>query len=84
MITTWLLNIFVGGRVYKRNITDSRRHIVSVYLDNETNALLTSTKNRSGRSKSIEVAMRLKDHLLRFPDFYNSEYTEGVPSIKKR
>ncbi|MCK2179582.1 TraY domain-containing protein [Hafnia paralvei] len=55
-----------------------------MYLDNETNALLTSTKNRSGRSKSIEVAMRLKDHLLRFPDFYNSEYTEGVPSIKKK
>lgn len=59
-----------------------KRSIVSVYLDNETNSLLTGAKNRSGRSKSIEVAMRLKDHLLRFPDFYNSTITEDMPTIK--
>lgn len=58
------------------------RSIVSVYLDNETNSLLTGAKNRSGRSKSIEVAMRLKDHLLRFPDFYNSTIKEELPTIK--
>lgn len=59
-----------------------KRSIVSVYLDNETNSLLTGAKNRSGRSKSIEVAMRLKDHLLRFPDFYNSTIKEELPTIK--
>ncbi|TBL57057.1 TraY domain-containing protein [Hafnia paralvei] len=59
-----------------------KRSIVSVYLDNETNSILTGAKNRSGRSKSIEVAMRLKDHLLRFPDFYNSTIKEELPTIK--
>lgn len=59
-----------------------KRSIVSVYLDNETNSLLTGAKNRSGRSKSIEVAMRLKDHLLRFPDFYNSTIKEELTNIK--
>lgn len=63
-------------------MNDKKRSIVSVYLDNETNSLLTGAKNRSGRSKSIEVAMRLKDHLLRFPDFYNSTIKEELPTIK--
>lgn len=63
-------------------VKDKKRSIVSVYIDNETNSLLTGAKNRSGRSKSIEVAMRLKDHLLRFPDFYNSTITEELPAIK--
>ncbi|WP_407250736.1 TraY domain-containing protein [Klebsiella pneumoniae] len=31
---------------------------------------LVSAKNRSGRTKSTEVAMRLKDHLRRFPKLY--------------
>lgn len=63
-------------------VKDKKRSIVSVYLDNETNSLLTGAKNRSGRSKSIEVAMRLKDHLLRFPDFYNSTIKEELPTNK--
>lgn len=63
-------------------VKDKKRSIVSVYLDNETNSLLTGAKNRSGRSKSIEVAMRLKDHLLRFPDFYNSNIAEELPTNK--
>jgi len=63
-------------------VKDKKRSIVSVYLDNETNSLLTGAKNRSGRSKSIEVAMRLKDHLLRFPDFYNSNVAEELPTNK--
>ncbi|EKA1441487.1 TraY domain-containing protein, partial [Salmonella enterica] len=44
----------------------------------ETNRLLINAKNRSGRSKTIEMVMRLRDHLLRYPDFYNSEYCKGV------
>lgn len=66
------------------SMNGKKRSIVSVYLDNETNSLLTGAKNRSGRSKSIEVAMRLKDHLLRFPDFYNSTIKEELPTIRGR
>lgn len=35
-------------------------------LDAETNQLLTIAAEKAGRSKRKEVAMRLKDHLLRF------------------
>lgn len=35
-------------------------------LDSESNRLLTVSAKKSGRSKRKEVAMRLKDHLLRF------------------
>lgn len=54
-------------------------------LDEKTNQRLINAKNRSGRSKSNEMAVRLKDHLNRFPDFYNSEIelTEGLSSNKK-
>ncbi|ELY9255541.1 TraY domain-containing protein, partial [Escherichia coli] len=35
-------------------------------------------KDRSGRSKTIEVQIRLRDHLKRFPDFYNEEIFREV------
>ncbi|TYE78748.1 TraY domain-containing protein, partial [Klebsiella pneumoniae] len=44
--------------------------------DDDTHALLVSAKNRSGRTKSTEVAMRLKDHLRRFPNYIFSELRE--------
>lgn len=50
----------------KRYTNTGNKNIVSVYLDDDTHALLVSAKNRSGRTKSTEVAMRLKDHLRRF------------------
>ncbi|EJY0730834.1 TraY domain-containing protein [Salmonella enterica] len=53
-------------------------NVVYARLDDETNRLLINAKNRSGRSKTIEMVMRLRDHLLRYPDFYNSEYCKGV------
>lgn len=58
---------------------------VMTRLDEKTNQRLINAKNRSGRSKSNEMAVRLKDHLNRFPDFYNSEIelTEGLSSNKK-
>ncbi|WP_287883796.1 TraY domain-containing protein [Escherichia sp.] len=43
----------------KRYTNTGNKHIVSVYLDDDTHALLVSAKNRSGRTKSTEVAMRL-------------------------
>ncbi|WP_162300363.1 TraY domain-containing protein [Klebsiella pneumoniae] len=42
-------------------------------LDEETNRRLIKAKDRSRRSKTAEAYLRLKDHLERFPDFYNSE-----------
>lgn len=53
-----------------------------VRLDDVTNTRLINAKNRSGRSKSNEMALRLKDHLERFPDFYNSEYAEEMLNPK--
>lgn len=53
------------------------KNMLSIYLDREVYALLVRTKNRSGRAKSKEVAIRLKDHLERFPDFYNSDLPKG-------
>nr|HCM5796921.1 TraY domain-containing protein [Klebsiella pneumoniae] len=50
--------------------------MVSVYLDDATHSVLVSAKNRSGRTKSTEVAMRLKDHLRRFPNYIFSEQSE--------
>ncbi|WP_434671037.1 TraY domain-containing protein (plasmid) [Klebsiella sp. B345] len=44
-------------------------------LDEETNRRLIKAKDSSRRSKTAEAYLRLKDHLERFPDFYNSETT---------
>ncbi|HBM3279738.1 TraY domain-containing protein [Klebsiella grimontii] len=44
-------------------------------LDEDTNRQLIRAKERSRRSKTSEAYLRLKDHLERFPDFYNSELT---------
>ncbi|HBU8981129.1 TPA: TraY domain-containing protein [Klebsiella pneumoniae] len=60
----------------KRYTNTGNKNIVSVYLDDDTHALLVSAKNRSGRTKSTEVAMRLKDHLRRFPNYFFSEQSE--------
>lgn len=48
---------------------------VLLKLDEETNRRLIKAKDRSRRSKTSEAYLRLKDHLERFPDFYNSELT---------
>ncbi|WP_395537050.1 TraY domain-containing protein [Klebsiella pneumoniae] len=48
-------------------------------LDEETNRRLIKAKDRS--SKTAEAYLRLKDHLERFPDFYNSEL--AVPGGEK-
>ena len=42
-------------------------------FDEKTNKMLIKAKNKSGRSKTLEVYLRLKAHLLKFPDFYSSE-----------
>ena len=57
-------------------MSDSRSapgRYVLLRLDDETNVKLIKAKGRSNRSKTTEALLRLKDHLERFPDFYNSE-----------
>ncbi|OKW68019.1 conjugal transfer protein TraY [Escherichia coli] len=60
---------------------------VLLVLDDATNNQLIRAKDRSGRSKTIEVQIRLRDHLKRFPDFYNldaiKEGAEETDSIIK-
>ncbi|EPM4187555.1 TraY domain-containing protein [Klebsiella aerogenes] len=51
-------------------------------LDEDTNRLLIKAKDRSSRSKTAEAYMRLRDHLERFPDFYNSETVEEKKNNK--
>ena len=71
----------------RRNARGGISRTVSVYLDEDTNNRLIKAKDRSGRSKTIEVQIRLRDHLNRFPDFYNldaiKEGAEETDSIIK-
>lgn len=53
---------------------------MSIYLDPDTDLRLLKAKDRSGRSKSQEALLRLRDHLLKYPDFYNSEMVEVIPN----
>ncbi len=46
---------------------------VLLVLDDATNHKLLGARERSGRTKTNEVLVRLRDHLNRFPDFYNLE-----------
>ncbi|ELM1981114.1 conjugal transfer relaxosome protein TraY, partial [Klebsiella pneumoniae] len=52
-----------------------------------TNHKLLGARERSGRTKTNEVLVRLRDHLNRFPDFYNldaiKEGAEETDSIIK-
>lgn len=52
----------------------------SLYLDPETDLKLLRAKDRSGRTKSAEAQIRLLDHLLKYPDFYNSDMVEVIPN----
>ncbi len=62
----------------RRNARGGVSRTVSVYLDEDTNNRLIKAKDRSGRSKTIEVQIRLRDHLKRFLDFYNEEIFREV------
>lgn len=62
----------------RRNARGGISRTVSVYLDEDTNNRLIKAKDRSGRSKTIEVQIRLRDHLKWFPDFYNEEIFREV------
>lgn len=57
---------------------------VLIRLDEDSNRRLLRAKDRSGRSKSNEALLRIQDHLARFPDFYNSDIAEEMPTNRKR
>ncbi|MCP9269137.1 TraY domain-containing protein [Xenorhabdus sp. XENO-1] len=67
----------------QRSTQSGSRIVVQIRLDEEVSRRLIKVKNRSGRSKSSEVALRIKDHLEIFPDFYNSELAEEMLKNKK-
>lgn len=52
---------------------EKRDKLLFLRFDEKTNKMLIKAKNKSGRSKTLEVYLRLKAHLLKFPDFYSSE-----------
>ncbi|MFP8759929.1 TraY domain-containing protein [Klebsiella grimontii] len=52
---------------------EKREKRLFLRFDEETNKMLIKAKNKSGRSKTLEVYLRLKQHLVKFPDFYSSE-----------
>lgn len=62
----------------RRNAKAGTSRTISVYLDEDINNRLIRAKDRSGRSKTIEVQIRLRDHLKRYPDFYNEEIFREV------
>jgi len=51
---------------------------VMIRLDEDTNNRLLKATENSGRSKTNEATLRIRDHLSRFPDFYNSEYADEI------
>ena len=57
---------------------------ITLLINGDVNNNLTLASRRSGRSKRLEAALRLQDHLVRFPDFYNSELVENMPRIDKK
>ncbi|MDD9665858.1 MULTISPECIES: TraY domain-containing protein [Klebsiella] len=58
-------------RIYSSD--EKREKRLFLRFDERTNKMLIKAKNKSGRSKTLEVYLRLKAHLLEFPDFYSSE-----------
>lgn len=68
------INMIRRQRLRGPNIT------MSIYLDPDTDLRLLKAKDRSGRSKSQEALLRLRDHLEKYPDFYNSEMAEVIPN----
>ncbi|HAT3915736.1 TPA: TraY domain-containing protein [Klebsiella oxytoca] len=55
------------------NADKKREKRLFLRFDEDTNKRLIKAKNKSGRSKTLEVYLRLRDHLIKFPDFYSSE-----------
>lgn len=82
-----LFNVSILTQEYVERENMIRRHrlrgptvTMSIYLDPQTDLLILKAKDRSGRSKSAEALIRLRDHLEKFPDFYNSEMAEVIPN----
>lgn len=75
-VMIWVKKFQMERFVSNRYPSNGNKTLVSVYLDDDTHNVLVSAKNRSGRTKSTEVAMRLKDHLKRFPNYIFSEQKE--------
>ncbi|WP_088167624.1 conjugal transfer relaxosome protein TraY [Escherichia coli] len=62
----------------RRNARGGINRTVSGDLEEKTNNRLIKAKDRSGRKKTIEVQIPLRDPLKRFPDFYKEEIFREV------
>ncbi|EBR8158324.1 conjugal transfer protein TraY [Salmonella enterica subsp. enterica serovar Newport] len=56
--------------------------MVKLKLPLDVETLLTGASERSGRSKSFEAVIRLKDHLNRFPKFNQRRNTDNSSIVK--
>lgn len=65
------------GEIYNEDDTRGKR--LFLRFNEDTNKMLIKAKNKSGRSKTLEVYLRLKAHLIEFPDFYSS----GVDIVRR-
>lgn len=70
-------------RTSRSNARPAPGKYVLLRLEEDTNRRLIKAKDSSRRSKTAEAYLRLKDHLERFPDFYNSEVTDAGGKQKK-
>lgn len=50
---------------------------VLINLDDKSNRLLLRARARSGRTKTAEAALRLRDHLEKYPLFAGLELSES-------
>ncbi|EAA0562692.1 conjugal transfer protein TraY [Salmonella enterica subsp. enterica serovar Lexington] len=66
----------------RRNARSAPGNKILLNLDDSTNHKLLDARERSGRTKTTEALLRLRDHLSKYPDFYNAETDMEVTTQK--
>ncbi|EBX8239624.1 TraY domain-containing protein [Salmonella enterica subsp. enterica] len=66
----------------RRNARSAPGNKILLNLDDSTNHKLLEARERSGRTKTTEALLRLRDHLSKYPDFYNAETDMEVTTQK--
>ncbi|EAS1943044.1 TraY domain-containing protein [Salmonella enterica subsp. enterica serovar Gaminara] len=66
----------------RQNSRSAPGNKVLLNLDDSTNHKLLDARARSGRTKTTEALLRLRDHLSKYPDFYSAETEMEVTDQK--
>ncbi|EDR2591828.1 TraY domain-containing protein [Salmonella enterica subsp. enterica] len=66
----------------RRNARSAPGNKILLNLDDSTNHKLLDARERSGRTKTTEALLRVRDHLSKYPDFYNAETDMEVTTQK--